>query len=154
MKKEIIFRRSTLEDVEFLAKNIREEDRQEIEALGVTPYNAFKFGLEPTADTWTALLNGVPMAMLGTYKQSMLGDSAEIWMLGTRDIDFIAREMIVITRKILKYELTRHKELYNFIDARYTKAIKWLKILGFTMGKPFSRGINGEKFIRISLRRK
>jgi hypothetical protein len=154
MKKEILFRRSTLEDVAYLAKHIRREDRREVEALGATPYDAFKFGLEPTADTWTALLNGVPMAMLGTYKESLLGDSAEIWMLGTRDVDLIAREMIVVTRRVLDYELTRHKELYNYVDARFTKAIKWLKILGFTMGEPFARGINGEKFIKITLRRK
>ena len=151
MREKVFVRKSVKSDIQFLADHIRIEDKREIEALGCNAFKAFEYGHK--AGSYTGLYHGVPMAMFGTYKQVLLSDNACIWMLGTRDIDNCSREMLTITRKYIDYELNNHKELFNYVDARYKKALKWLRVLGFSFSEPLKAGINGEIFYKISIGR-
>lgn len=154
MNEHITIRRPIESDIEYLSENIRNADRLEVEAFGVTVDSIMKISFNcKDADNYTALYDGVPMAMFGTHKESSIGVTATIWMLGTKDVGKCPRELITKAREVISNGLLENIELMNYIDCRYKKTLRWLKHLGFSFGEPFKMGVNGEQFIKASIRR-
>ena len=154
MNEHITIRRPIESDIKFLAENIREADKAEVEAFGITVSDIIKVTFDcKNADNHTALYDGVPMAMFGTHKESPIGVTATIWMLGTSDVGKCPRELITKAREVISKGLLENVELMNYIDCRYKKTLRWLKHLGFSFGEPFVLGVNGEEFIKASIRR-
>lgn len=122
----------TAQWLEHLAINMRDQDLQEIRAMSrlsplealITSYNlsthAF-FVLDKEAD---------PIAIFGAAPHP-LPDVGIVWMLGT---DGIKKEAIGIGRRSRESFETLNEAyplLWNYIDARNTISLKWLRWGGF-----------------------
>ncbi|MFG1419929.1 hypothetical protein V5F38_19115 [Xanthobacter sp. V0B-10] len=131
---------ATEEHVDLLLKNLRPADRAELEAL---------LGDEKL---WKPAI----LAMLGPYHHlpqeafAMYADSGEfagmcgvfryntpdafkpqVWMLGTPVLEKHQTEFLRAGRKWVREMADRHGHISNHVDARNTKAIQWLRWLGF-----------------------
>ena len=82
-------RKSVREDVRYVADKMRTSDREEIWASNhLTPEEALKKGMDKSIYCRT-IENGFPIAMFGICPQNILGNKANIWMLGTDDLNKI-----------------------------------------------------------------
>lgn len=118
-----------------MAPQIRAADAAEAVALGgVAPLVSLLAGVAGSAYAWTMLAHGEPMAIGGLAPEHLLSDVARVWLLGTSAIDLHKRAFMVETRWQLAAALRRYRMVWNDVDARYAKAIRWLRWLGFTIG--------------------
>jgi hypothetical protein len=139
-------------DAEYVAAHLREEDRNEILALGLPPEAAVKGSVAGSDVSYTALLDGVPVMVFGVNLPDWK-NIGEIWALGTPGCNKIAKSMVQRTKGILGKLLAICPVMENWCDARYKKSIQWLRMLGFTVGAPAPYGVNGELFCHITIRR-
>lgn len=54
-----------------------------------------------------------------------------VWLLGTDKINLHKKEFVKKTKVLADFYTFKYQYIYNFVDSRYTKAIKWIKALGF-----------------------
>jgi len=131
--------RSTRGDAEHLKHNMRQCDKDEIWASHhFTPEQAVDYSIKKTIFCLTVKVAGVPAVMFGVNGESILGHKGIIWMLATDDITKINFRFARHSRHFVDMMLAFYPYLYNFVDARNTLSIKWLKLLGakFDTAKP------------------
>ena len=148
-------RGATLEDCYELAPKLRKEDLQEIKAnANIKGINALIQGLH---------LSEVPISIFNDKEEivCMLGccptnihSVATVWLLASEGLGKN------LTYRFLKHSIgvtdifqKRYQVLFNFVDARNTLHIKWLKWCGFTIiNKHYNYGYEKRlfyEFIRI-----
>lgn len=155
MTKHIQLREAIQSDVDYLSANISEDDNLEILAYGWS--NAKEAFTEAFAScftkNFTAEVDGVPAAMFGVQKESILGNTATVWFLGTCDVGKYPIEMVKASKRGLSAFLLENRFLVNYVDARYKKTFRWLKCLGFEFDKTPYFSKSGDKFIKVIKRR-
>lgn len=145
------FKNADMDDVRALClRGMRRADELEALRIGVSdPYQAL---LESMLDSEEALAaytdNGVA-CLVGVSKNSLLGDSGVIWLLGHTDLEKYAVRFLKESRRVLNTLLRNYRLLENYVDAENTLTLRWLEWLGFTidrdtpiktaMGFPFYR---------------
>lgn len=149
---EITIREATIEDAKYIGGHLREDDRREVEALGFTPECATVFSYSGSDEAYTGCVDGVPAMIFGIGAPS-LADETSVWALGTPLCDRVPLAMVRIGREAVKRFLEKNPVLTNWCDARYTKTIKWLKLLGFTIGDPEPYGNGGALFCKLTIRK-
>lgn len=111
-----------------IACECRQADIDEIWAAGgVIVSVALEMSLKGHGIARTALADGVPVAMWGVDQAGC------IWMIGTDAIDKYRKIFLRESRRELEQFQERHELLWNWVDARNRKAIRWLKWLGFEL---------------------
>lgn len=148
--KRVEIKPASKEEVLFVADRLREADRQEVAAMGVTPREGLLFSWQLSDYAWTGFIDGEPSMIFGCGK-ALNAPVAEVWALGTDRCTSSPREMLLYGRECVRMILDLYPDLQNYCDARYTKAHKWLRKLGFQVSEPEPRGVNGEKFCRITI---
>ena len=122
---------ATEADCIYLSKRLREEDYQEIKAgSGLSPLVSLTLGLH-LSDVPLVICNknNKPVAMLGVVPQGLFG---AIWMVGTEDLKKISLSFIKNCKGVCDVLQKDYQLLNNFVDARNTLHINWLKWMGFT----------------------
>lgn len=146
-------RRATLEDAESIACYAREADINELWAAAKsTPLTTMVRGMEHS-EAWTWLIDGVPVCMFGVTPLSILGGYGSPWLVGTHEIDSHAWAFLHSSRAGILELFEQWGHLQNFVDARNTKAIRWLKYLGFTIHPAAPYGPFGLPFHHFEMRR-
>ena len=131
---------TTVEHVQELEITMRNEDRTEIWASGhFGPWEALTQSIRLTDETYTGLADGRVLCIFGVGKATVLSDLGAPWMLSSI---FVEKHMRAWARgsKIAMGYMTRDIDhLKNYVDARYTVAVRWLSWLGFTIhpAEPF-----------------
>lgn len=126
-------RRATREDAESIACYAREADVLELWAAAKsTPLESMLRGME-RSEAWTWLIDGMPVCMFGVCPVSILGGYGVPWMVGTHQIDAHAGAFLRNSKAGILELLGHWDHLQNWVDARNTKAIRWLRHLGFTI---------------------
>lgn len=116
-----------------ISANARKEDIDELWASNmITPNTALSFGYR-TSTTFVLMAGDTPLCAFGITPYSALGSFGAPWMIGTNDLERHAVPFIRKCRRDLKGYFAEWNRLFNFVDARNTKAIRWLKWLGFTI---------------------
>lgn len=151
--KKVTIREATMEDARYVADHLREADRNEVKAMGLTPRVALESSRLLSDAVFTAEIDG-RIAMLFGCGCTLTGTVAEIWALGTDVCTSAPREMLVYGRKIVQAFLETYPEMQNYCDARYHAAHRWLKKLGFTVHPAEPHGPNGGLFRKITIRKK
>lgn len=144
-------RPATEADLLNVSENLKEDDRQELEALGCPPGALATFATATLSSgkvlAWGP--EGAPLAVFGVYAE---GDTGWVWSLSTPDILPRWREVHRSTPAILD-ELGRDFALLtNLKDARHRHHIRWLRSLGFTFINTQRVGPYGlpfHEFVRI-----
>lgn len=149
----IIVRESRLTDVEALSGSLREADIQEIRAVGFkSGARALEYSFKVSVAAYTLEYEGVPVAMFGVVpEKTYLGRTACVWMLGSAGIGKIKKSFVKLSVSVIGNFLSIYPVLFNFVDFRYKKTIKWMGNMGAKFEEPLPRGINGEQFVKFTI---
>jgi hypothetical protein len=138
---------STLEDAEYLGARLRQSDIDEVTAsTGKDPGIAIKEAFLRSCMCWTAFKNGKPAAIWGAASSSALSSFGSPWMLGSDELNRSAIEIGRASRYYVMRMKQRFAILENYVDARQTKSIRWLRWCGFTLENPEPYGVLGLNF--------
>lgn len=131
-----------------VAARMREADRVEVGALGMTPKHALRRSLRVSSLAWTATLNGRPEAMLGVMPVSLLDGHGAPWMLGTDEVMRNPRALLEWGPVLVSAMLSQFTRLENMVAAGNVKAVRLLIRLGFTV-MPWTETVGGVEFRRF-----
>lgn len=140
---ELIINKSRLHDVCELKNRLRKEHLKEISLdTGNRPENSLLAGLINSPDCFTASMyigkRLVPVQMFGVIP-SMEKDRGLIWSLGSEEIDKIPRQVSIASKNFLKHFLNKYNVLYNWVDADYSKGIRFIEFLGGKVFNPIKK---------------
>lgn len=150
----IIIRNARRSDIGLFKDRICESDRVEImSSHGHTPESALIYSIEKTIYCKVAE-NGEPICIFGINPDSLLGEKAIVWMLSTDKLKEAKIKFFRESKKYITELLEWYPLLYNYVDARNTKSIQWLRWLGAVIeeAKPF--GLEGKQFHYFYFKRK
>lgn len=117
-----------------IAANLRQQDLDEIEAMGVgAPEETLKTSVQLSTHGYCVVdRGGDPCAIFGAAPHPLPGVGV-VWMLGT---DSVRTEAYSIARQTRRYFETlndAYPVLWNYIDARNTVSLRWLRWGGFKL---------------------
>jgi hypothetical protein len=139
-------------DVDYLLEHMREADRLEVtSAAGADLREVLETSIAWSPFCWAAELEGRLISIWGFVPESMLGDTAIPWMLGTDDISRIPGALTRIAKGHIAQVRETYPLLVNHVDVRNTASWRWLKRLGFTLREPAPFGLEGLPFYRFDM---
>lgn len=121
-------RPATEADLYHISTNLKDDDRQELEALGFDT-GVIRGVLTSSAKVLAWGPEGAPLAIFGVHPDGLTG---YIWSLSAPEILNRWREVHRSTPDILEMLGRGFHVLSNVKDARHSHHIRWLKSLGFT----------------------
>jgi hypothetical protein len=139
-------------DIAVLVRNMREADKDEVNAatrMGLR--NAVSSSVTMSSYAKTGLVDGALVCMWGVCPISLISKKGTPWMLGT---DLIKKKQKIFLKRSKPWLEDIKKDynyLENYVDARNTLSIKWLKWLGFKVEDPIPYGVNGEPFHKFTM---
>lgn len=132
--------RATLEDVKFIAKNLREADRLECDAtLALPPELVLPQAVEAGRDVWTFhRSDGLPVGVFGV-DPTPIPEVGIVWMVSTDEINKHKVEFLTRCRPYVWALNEQYPIITNTVDARNTLHHRWLKWLGFSFLRRIER---------------
>lgn len=128
-------------DAEELAPRLRHADLEEIEAAsGRDPLTVLRSSVSLSTHAWAVEINDELAVLMGVCPISMVGGTGIPWLLGSPAIERNAGAFIKHTLVYIPLMLEAYPHLFNLVDARNTKAIRWLKRAGFKLFDPVPHG--------------
>lgn len=143
-----MMRQTTLDDVQYVADNMRGPDAHEVKVItGLSPLEALMAGLMTSDFCRTAYdVRAVPVAILGI--SSVPGDHRGwVWMLSTPAISSQIRDVLEMGQGWLDLQHEKYPVLTNRMTASNTLHRKLARRLGFTEGPEYT--FAGTKLIDI-----
>ena len=117
-------------------KNMAQRDRDECWAAGHRgPLQALNESLAASPDAKTGLYKDRVVCMYGVAEISILSNIGIPWLLGTDEIEEHSKYFLRQNRYYMNDIKKKYSYLFNFVDARNTVAIRWLKWLGFKVSE-------------------
>jgi hypothetical protein len=142
-------RHASPEDVgawaDHISQNLRRCDRDEVEAMAaVPPADAVRVSVELSSHGYVVLDGtGQPIAMFGAAPHPLPGVGV-VWMLGTDGMNRARTAIARATRRYFDELNAAYRVLFNYIDNRNTRSLRWLKWGGFGFLGDWT--INGHPF--------
>lgn len=145
---------TTEEHIRELIYRIRYEDQMEIDAISGNRLGiVIRESVERSDEAWTAFDDEGIIAIFGVGRFSLLSDKACPWAVTTNLVEKHKKDFAKATKIALNYWLNKYEELENYVDARYTRAIRWLDWAGFTVYPAQPYGAFGQLFHKVTMRR-
>jgi len=114
-----------------IAARMRHADREEAWAAArLEPEAALRLSLAASPLAWTGRVDGRPECMFG------VGAGGIPWLLGSDAVERYATGFLRRNRPYVTRMLETFGHLSNWVDARNTASIRWLRWLGFTIEAP------------------
>jgi len=133
--------------IEELAQTMCSEDIDECwAARHYTPLEALEQAVKISNDATTGLIDGVVACIFGVAPVSVAGGKGSPWMLTAPVLRKHGKTFLRGTRMWMEDQKYKWLSLENYVDARHTLAIRWLKWTGFDMDKPAPYGPDGMSF--------
>lgn len=148
----ISIRDSIPDDIHSLSSFLREPDRLEVLASGSTPFEALTESYKASTIRLSLLFNDKVIAMFGIAPKALLGETAVIWLLTAPEVEQIKFTFVKLSKRYVKLFLEQYPILENWVDSRYTQAIKWLELLGAKFD--WEQNVNGVPFYHFEIRRR
>lgn len=149
----LVIREARADDIEALANNLRSDDLAEVIAAGAgSAAAALKDSFSRSTHKFTIEHKGVPVGSFGIVPDSLVGASANIWMVGTPGMGKIKKSFVKLSHVIIDGFLTQYGMLWNVVDSRYQKAIRWLLHAGAVFDFQHPVVLSGVPFYRFTLR--
>lgn len=144
---DVLIRPTIPADVDALIANLRPSDYAECLAYGKPDIAAgIVASVNRSLMCWTGLVDGEVAAIIGVSPLSVLGGVGSPWMLGTPVLDRHARILVRKTPDYIDRMLAAFPHLINFVHAKNTTSVRWLRRLGFTLHAAQPHGPLGEPF--------
>lgn len=141
-------------DCKVLAPNLRQADKDEVWAShGLGPLEALQFSFLLSEEANTIISDNEDI--IGMFGVTKHGDIGIPWLLMSDDIyqPSHVRQFVPTSKKWVKEVQERYKILVNYVAKDNDKAIKWLRLLGFTfISLEPNYGVNPKpfyEFVRI-----
>ena len=140
---------ATLEEAKFLSTRLRQEDIDECKAnANVTPLEALVNGVKYSHLPFTVYNNDNPVMIMGVIPHGK--NLGMIWLLSSPEIQNFPIAFLRSSKGVLDCYNKSFPILYNYIDARNTLHMNWLKWLGFNFIKVHNHfGYEKRKFIEF-----
>lgn len=134
-------KKTDLDDINFVAENIRVEDLREVEAYGRTPRQSMMMA---SCDLMYTIMNPeIPVGIFGLYRHGY------IWMLATPRIQEIKTTFLRASRPFFAALDEELPLMFTYSDDRNEEHHRWLKWNYFSpIGKIFVSGHPFTHFIR------
>ena len=134
--------------VEYIAKNLRNADRTEIEFLGSKSDQGMARGLSYDDESYTVLTKDkTPCAMFGVG--ALVKDEGYIWMLGTDEIYDYKSDFIRFSRPWINKITTKYRKYSNMVHSENHFSLRWLLWCGATL--IHSVDVNGATFYKFTI---
>lgn len=132
-------------DVEALLKGMRACDREEVRAMVGDGYEDWLRETIPQSELlWAGMYGGEFGSILGASEiEPGIGSP---WLLATDVADKNPAAVLECGMTYVPKMLERFPRLFNYVDARNKKSIRWLKRIGFTILPPEPVGSAGALF--------
>lgn len=147
---------ATAEHIPLIAANVREADRLEFAANWRSAAQVMETGLRVSSKAYTGMVNDMPVCMFGVAPVgAMMPGHGRPWMVGTKQLDDYAVLFLRRCKPQIKEMLTLYPVLTNYVAESNTKAIEWLRWMGFTIAETATlTGIRRMPFLHFELRGK
>lgn len=143
---------ATHDHVEALKSRLRPLDLLEIEASsGRRPSLALELSWRVSEVCWTGLIKGEVVTMFGAGRKSLISRVGVPWMLGSQELSGAGLEVGRRSKEYVKEMKSHFARLENFIDARQTRSIRWLRWCGFSIEPAAPYGVKGLPFHRFHM---
>lgn len=130
-------------DTWLMLPNVRQADIDELAAMGATPEQCLRLGIQKSERATTIFLYGEPAGIAGIIDY---GEYRLPWGVFTEAIE---RHPIPFLRASRAWMRGVNGLLLNYVDARQEPTIRWLQWLGFAVDEPVPYGVNSELFCRF-----
>jgi hypothetical protein len=147
----ITIEKTKLDDIKKVAAALRDEDFCEAMAQHGDAMMALSVSAEKSDVCCTLFVDNIPCAIYGRVAASILGDSANIWLLGTPELNKIKKSFMRISKHVINDWLKEYPVLWAQVDGRYGKTHRWLKWLGFQKFPGYE--LHGVEFNNFMIRR-
>ena len=138
-----------------LAPSLRVEDALELHAShGLLPAQALHMGIRESLLCCAVVTDSDVLAMFGVHQMVAGRDIHNIWMLSGAAVESHPIAFLRLCKLELEALLECWPVLVNAVDARYAKALRWAKWLGFEVLPPIPYGEKGLPFHPIFIRRR
>lgn len=134
-----------------LRRALRTGDRAEIDAAGITDARAVWRSFSVSILCRTAFVDGEIAAMWG-LGGTLMAERGSPWLLTTPAVEKVPFAMVREAKKHAEEMLAVRPYLANYVHARYTRAVRLLHLIGFTVSEPFPFGPRGEMFCKFEMR--
>ena len=140
--------RPTAEIIREFSAEIAEEDAAEVLAVGHGSVpEAIEISVVGSRDTYAWIVDDRPICLFGIGADTFLTtDEYSPWLLATPTIRrypvFFARS----SRKVVDVWRRRYGAMRNYVDARHTRAVRWVQWMGFQVSPAFPMGVDGALF--------
>lgn len=150
---EVLIRPTEPGDAVRLFTNLRASDLAECRAYG-HPDTAASIAscVNRSVLCWTGLVDGELAAIIGVAPVSILTGVGSPWMLGTPVLDRHQRVLVRMTPEYISRMLKAFPHLVNYVHAKNTTSVRWLRRLGFTLHEAVPYGPLGEPFHPFEMR--
>lgn len=135
-----------------LARNMRQGDKAEVHAAGMSSIKAVRRAFRASTLTRSAFVDGEIAAMWG-LGGNLVSEVGHPWLLTTPAIERVPRAFVREGKNELTKMLRHRSVLSDYVDAKYTGAVRLLEVLGFSLGHPEPRGLRGQSFRQFSIDR-
>jgi hypothetical protein len=142
------------EHIPLVADQVRDADRAEFVAQWRSPSSVLTEALQISTIAWTGMIDGVPLCMFGVAPVGFLMPGyGRPWMVGTHRLDRHARLFLRHCRHQVAVMHNHFPVLVNCVAAANTRAIRWLRWLGFQVDdNPIPIGLYDVPFYRFERR--
>lgn len=129
-------------DAEILAARMRAPDLAEIHAAsGQPPLKVIQAAIAATDQPMTAFFDGELACIFGVAPLNFLAGQGAPWMLGSNQIDRHPGVFIKRCGDYIAEMASSYQHLLNYVDARNTRSIRWLKRMGFNFHDAVPYGV-------------
>ena len=150
---EVLIRPTEPGDAAELIAHLRASDLAECLAYGRDDVAAgIEASVRRSVLCWTGLVDGELAAIIGVAPVNMLTGMGSPWMLGTPVLDRHHRILVRKTPEYISRMLKAFPHLVNFVHAKNTTSVRWLRRLGFTLHAAQPFGPLGEPFHPFEMR--
>lgn len=129
----LLTRPATLDDARYVGDRLRAEDEAEALLFCETGTQAVVESVRASLLAECIVIDGEPAAVVGISISDLVAGTGCPWLLTAAAVE---RHPIAFgreTKRLIKRGLALAPRLENVVDARYTRAIKWIRWLGFTV---------------------
>lgn len=149
----VTFRPPEAADVSRLVATMRETDRDElIAASGADLEKTLAHAVALSTHAWAADYKGELLSLFGFAPYGVLSDTAAPWCIATPALSEVPGMLVRSAARYFADVRQLYPRLVNFVDARNTPSIRWLKAMGFTLSDeaiPFGQA--GLPFYRFEM---
>lgn len=128
-----------IEHLRELARTMRAEDREEIEAVGMKPRHLLSARWRQSADPMAAIVDGEVAACWGDAAP-LLSDEGHLWLFTAPPIERLPLAYYREAKADLGRRLAHRTVLRTYTTASYGRAVRFFSMLGFVPGEPLRLG--------------